>query len=238
MLVAGPPVLWSRRHGKGRVLYRGDSALTQKVWRGAALQMILQSMPVSAAPIVNARVYFVDDCPQPMWNVRKYPVDGNLNMTDTDFYRKVWWPDMVKLANDFKQKLTFVLIFSYDARVREGSGFTAQPFYSGQSKGVPAWMAHEALRLGHEVGLHGYNHQSLVKKHLGDVSKGWQSRADRASSTASRGHVHRLLTRGALSPAEAYTPPALAREGLHEVPSRSAWTWLLTSVSSGLASPQ
>ena len=171
----GPPVLWSRRHGEGRVLYRADSALTQKEWRGSMLQMVLQSMPVAAAPIVNARVYYVDDCPQPMWNVVKDPIKKEMNLSDTDFYRSVWWPDLMKLANDFKQKLTFVLIFSYDNKVKEAPGFTAEPFYADQGKGVPAWMAREAVRLGHEVGLHGYNHQSLVY-HKGYTSAGWQSR--------------------------------------------------------------
>lgn len=172
--VRGPPVLWSHRHGKGRVLFRNDSILGEKVWRGSVLQMVLQSMPVSAAPIVNSMVYYIDDCPQPMWDVRREPIQTEFNLSDTDFYMKVWWPDMMRLVQEFSLKLTFVLIFSYDDQVSEAAPFTADPFYSRASKGVPEWMAREAVRLGHEVALHGYNHQSLVRDG-GYTSRGWGS---------------------------------------------------------------
>ena len=178
----GPPVMWKRTHGKGRVLFRNDAALTQKPWRGAILQTILQSMPVSAAPIINSLVYYVDDCPQPMWDVAKDPIKTEYGLTDTDFYKRVWWPDMMAMVRDFHLKLTFVLIFSYDDAVGkpdEANGadkeYTAEPFYMENGKGVPVWMAREAVRLGHEVGLHGYNHQSLVKR-AGYTSKGWKSK--------------------------------------------------------------
>jgi hypothetical protein len=136
--------------------------------------MILQSMPVAAVPIVNAGVYFIDDCPQPMWNTSKEPIQSEFGLTDTDFYRDVFWPDLMDMARDFALKFTFVLIFSYDDENR--SGFSAEPFYMDAGKGVPLWMAREAVRLGHEVGLHGYNHQSLVTD-SGPTSVGWPSRA-------------------------------------------------------------
>ncbi len=169
----GPPIMWKRRHGQGRVLYRADSAFTQKVWRGSVLQMVLQSMPVAAAPIVNALVYYVDDCPMPMWNTQKQPIKGEYKLTDTDFYKNVWWPDLMRMAKRFSLRLTFVLIFSYDDKT--DNGFTTDPFYADSGKGVPMWMAREAVRLGHEVGLHGYNHQSLVRQ-AGKTSVGWPSR--------------------------------------------------------------
>ena len=95
-------------------------------------------------------------------------------LTDTDFYRDVFWPDLMDMARDFALKFTFVLIFSYDDENR--SGFSAEPFYMDAGKGVPLWMAREAVRLGHEVGLHGYNHQSLVTD-SGPTSVGWPSRS-------------------------------------------------------------
>ncbi|MFT7624756.1 MAG: hypothetical protein ACI9WU_003946 [Myxococcota bacterium] len=169
------PVLWERRHGKGRVVFRNDSALTQKTWRGNTLQMILRAMPVSAAPLINSLVYFVDDCPQPMWNVLRQPIQAEHNKTDTDFYKEVWWPDLMAMAQKFALKLTFVLVFSYDDKVAADQRFSADPFYQETGKGVPQWMAREAVRLGHEVGLHGYNHQSLVRS-AGKTSKGWPTR--------------------------------------------------------------
>jgi hypothetical protein len=169
----GAPVMWKRRHGTGRVVVRTDSLALLKPWRGSILQSILQTQAVAAAPVVNAMVYYVDDCPQPMWNVVKQPIQGEYGLSDTDFYRTVWWPDLMDMVKQYKLKLTFNLIFSYDDEVK--SGFSADPFYSQNGKGVPQWMAMEAVRLGHEIALHGYNHQSLVEGG-GYTSKGWETR--------------------------------------------------------------
>ena len=171
----GAPVLWRRRHGQGRVVFRNDGALTQKVWRGSALQMILQGLPIAAAPLINARVYFVDDCPQPMWGTKRGSVQKDYDLSDTDFYKNVWWKDLMAMAKDFDVKMTFVLIFSYDIETKKN--FSTQQFYAPPTKGVPTWMAQEALRLGHEMGFHGYNHQSLVRNE-GYTSKGWTLRQD------------------------------------------------------------
>ncbi len=183
----GQPVLWKRTHGKGRTFYRNDAVYTGKVWRGSVLQTVLQSMRVGVAPIINALVYYIDDCPQPMWSVSKSPIKEEFNLTDTDFYKKVWWPDLMAMARRFSLRMTFVLIFSYDdavadkgdpqARDGKGKGFSAEPFYAAAAKGVPLWMAREAIRLGHEVGLHGYNHQSLIKGGRSDgTTAGWMRR--------------------------------------------------------------
>ncbi len=171
--VGGPPVLWSVKHGRGRVLVRNDQALADKVYRGQLLQLVLMSQPAAAAPLVNAGVYFVDDCPQPMWNVVKEPIKGEYGLSDTDFYRDTWWPDMQQYAKDFGIKYTFVLIFSYDDAT--STGFTADPFFSEVSKGVPEQITRDAMAQGHEIGLHGYNHQSLVTE-KGYTSAGWPSR--------------------------------------------------------------
>ncbi len=169
----GIPVMWKLRYGKGRVFARTDSLAVLKPWRGSILQSILQVQPVAGAPIVNAFVYYVDDCPQPMWDVVREPIKSEYGKSDTDFYRDVWWPDLMAMVRQYKLKLTFNLIFSYDDNVE--SGFSADPFYSKNGKGVPRWMAMEAIRMGHEIALHGYNHQSLVEGG-GYTSKGWETR--------------------------------------------------------------
>ncbi|MBT9560264.1 MAG: DUF2194 domain-containing protein [Myxococcales bacterium] len=171
--VDGSPVLWTRTHGKGHVAVRNDYASVEKIYRGQILQLIQSVMPISAVPIVNAGVYFMDDAPQPMWDVKRYPIEGEYGISDTDFYRDVWWPDMLALAKEFDIKYTFVLIFSYDDATSKG--FTADPFYASPSKGVPLQIAREVIAQGHEMGFHGYNHQSLVHD-KGYTSAGWPTR--------------------------------------------------------------
>ncbi len=168
------PIAWRAAAGQGRVLVRADSVLSDKEWRGHVLQTILMAMPVGVSPMVNALVFFIDDCPQPMWGQRLPPIDAEYGMTDTEFYRKVWWPDMVKLAEDFGLRYTLATIFSYDRRTDHG--FSVTPFHDESSNGVPQWIGLEAIRLGHEVALHGYNHQSLVTSAAGYLSRGWKSR--------------------------------------------------------------
>ncbi len=169
----GPPVLWRHRHGKGNVLFRNDTIVTQKEWRGTVLHMILQALPVGAAPVLATTVMYVDDCPQPMWDVKKPPIDAEFGLSDTDFYKTVFWPDLMTLARDFDLRYTFGLVFSYDDKTEPP--FATSPFDQPSAKGVPTWMAAEAVRLGHEIALHGYNHQSLIHDR-GYTSKGWPSR--------------------------------------------------------------
>lgn len=165
-----PPLLFRRRHGAGRALYYNDEALSDKAWRGALLQLLLSSLPVAAAPVLGSLVYFVDDCPMPMWGARRDPVQRELGLSDTAFYRDVFFPYILGLARDFSLKLTFAAIFSYDDKTR--GGFSAAPFYQGSGEGAPLQLARQAQQLGHEIALHGYNHQSLVDRPA-YTSKGW-----------------------------------------------------------------
>ena len=93
-------------------------------------------------------VYFVDDSPQPMWGADIKPYKGasdekkrsaEYRMTDTKFYRDVWWKDLMRQAREFNIKMTFGMIFSYDDNVSKG--FSPAPFYAAQTEGAPLKMA-------------------------------------------------------------------------------------------------
>ena len=76
-------------------------------------------------------------------------------MSIADFYSKVWWPDLVKLAQQYSIRFTGVMIENYEddtqsTPVRQPD--TQQFRYYGSL----------LLQQGGEVGFHGYNHQPLV----------------------------------------------------------------------------
>ena len=76
-------------------------------------------------------------------------------MSIADFYSKVWWPDLVKLAQQYSIRFTGVMIENYEddtqsTPVRQPD--TQQFRYYGSM----------LLQQGGEVGFHGYNHQPLV----------------------------------------------------------------------------
>jgi hypothetical protein len=166
----GHPVIWQRRFGRGRVVGSANHLLGDKAWRGTLLQVVLAALPAGVAPLLGSLVYYVDDCPMPIFGARRDPVARDLGLADVDFYRQVFWPDLVALARDNSLKLTFGLVFSYDDHTQ--GDFSVDQFYLAAGRDLPRWMAREAVRLGHEVALHGLNHQSLVRK-PGPTSKGW-----------------------------------------------------------------
>lgn len=151
---AGIPLIWSMELGSGRVVV-DNIGVYDKVMRGfyAASYSLLGS--ACAYPVINSAVFFLDDFPSPVPEGDGQYIRQDYGLNIADFYAKVWWPDLVQLAERYGIRYTGVLIENYeddtaDAPVRQKD---IQPFryYGGL-----------LLRQGGEIGFHGYNHQPLV----------------------------------------------------------------------------
>ena len=76
-------------------------------------------------------------------------------MSIADFYSKVWWPDLTKLAERYGIRFTGVMIENYgddtkDAPVRQ------------KDESHFSYFGGLLLKQNGEIGYHGYNHQPLV----------------------------------------------------------------------------
>ena len=175
-LSSGKPLMWQRRYGKGRVLFWNAQWLSDMETRGFIVQSILATPGLAVSSTANIGVIFIDDFPQDSSTKKLEPIKTEYDLSMVDFYNRVWFPDMVNLARRYDLKYTGVVLFNYN-------GKTKPPFDFGRwehTKIRVGWQeVPYGVFYGHkisqdedwELGLHGYNHESLTLKDWGSVDK-------------------------------------------------------------------
>lgn len=108
-----------------------------------------------AYPVINSAAFYLDDFPSPVPSGNGKYIKRDYNMSISEFYSQVWWPDLVRLAERYGIRFTGVMIENYgdDTKndpVRQMDN-TQFEYYGGL-----------LLRQNGEIGYHGYNHQPLV----------------------------------------------------------------------------
>ena len=108
-----------------------------------------------AYPVINSAAFYLDDFPSPVPSGNGKYIKRDYNMSISEFYSQVWWPDLVRLAERYGIRFTGVMIENYgddtkDDSVRQTDN-TQFEYYGGL-----------LLRQNGEIGYHGYNHQPLV----------------------------------------------------------------------------
>ena len=109
----------------------------------------------TAYPVINSAAFYLDDFPSPVPSGNGKYIKRDYNMSISEFYSQVWWPDLVRLAERYGIRFTGVMIENYgdDTKndpVRQTDN-TQFEYYGGL-----------LLRQNGEIGYHGYNHQPLV----------------------------------------------------------------------------
>jgi hypothetical protein len=121
---------------------------------------------VGIAAMAGLGILFIDNWPLPMFDRVKSPQV----VTDTEFFAKVWWPDIKKLLSSYQIPINGSLLFSASEK-------TTGPFTTGdfvQSEGGTALnIAHEMLSNNEEFGFYGYTPLPLVRKGGNPQKKGW-----------------------------------------------------------------
>lgn len=108
-----------------------------------------------AYPVINSAAFYLDDFPSPVPSGNGKYIKRDYNMSISEFYSQVWWPDLVRLVERYGIRFTGVMIENYgdDTKndpVRQTDN-TQFEYYGGL-----------LLRQNGEIGYHGYNHQPLV----------------------------------------------------------------------------
>lgn len=162
---SGRPLIWENRYGNGRVLYYNVDWLAFKMTRGLIVQSILSTQQVGAMAIANIGVFQVDDFPSPPSTARLEPINTEYGLSVSDFYQQVWYPDIVSLGRKFDIEYTFFTIFNYNGLVEPPFGFEewehARVRLNDQDMPFTIYAAHQIAQQ-YELGLHGYNHDSLT----------------------------------------------------------------------------
>jgi hypothetical protein len=174
------PLLWKQNYGKGSFIIFNGTILNAKNNRGILAGIIGMGKENLIYPVINVKMIHIDDFPAPIPARRDEKIYEEFSRDLPQFYSEVWWTEMVKTAKKFDIKYSGFAIESYNNN-------TELPLVKGDSKDIQNLLIYgkELLGIGGEIGLHGYNHQSLalegfIKQDLGYTA--WKSENDMAGS--------------------------------------------------------
>ena len=152
---AGAPLIWSNDCGSGRTVVC-NIGIYDKVMRGFYAAAISLLGNATAYPVINSAVFYLDDFPSPVPSGDGTYIKRDYGLSIADFYTKVWWPDLQKLAQKYGIRYTGVMIENYEDAVNQTE--PARQTDTTQFR----YFGGMLLQMGGELGFHGYNHQPLA----------------------------------------------------------------------------
>ncbi len=147
------PLIWESAYGEGKFVLNNFGIYTKNM-RGffSASYSLLEDTFVY--PVINGSAFYLDDFPSQIPSGSNTYIWRDYGATIRDFYINIWWPDMINLADKYGLKYTGLAIECYSDAV-DGT-VDAAP-----DKGTFLNLGSMLLRMGGEIGYHGYNHQPL-----------------------------------------------------------------------------
>jgi hypothetical protein len=208
------PLIWDVEYGKGKFMVFNGTMLLAKDNRGLIAGAMSVLLDDYMYPVMNMKLAYLDDFPAPIPQGYNEKIYNELKLDIPTFYRNIWWPFIQKQSAKYNLKYTAVVIESYNDRV-------TPPFNSeSDSNNYLIKYGREVLKMGGEIGVHGYNHQSLVTdqnrvEHLGYRS--WPNKENMVSSLNSvESHINQAFPGYHLA---TYVPPsnAIDLEGIEAI---------------------
>ena len=152
---AGTPLIWSNDCGSGHTVVC-NIGIYDKVMRGFYASAISLLGDATAYPVINSAVFYLDDFPSPVPSGDGTYIKRDYGLSIADFYAKVWWPDLQKLAQKYGIRYTGVMIENYEDAVNQ-----TEPARQADTTQF-RYFGGMLLQMGGELGFHGYNHQPLA----------------------------------------------------------------------------
>lgn len=110
----GVPMIWSKKHGQGNILFMNNSLMTYKSTGGLLLALLSEIKGEMMYPVVNARSFALEGFPLPNDVNRDYMKREYLR-TGRAFLRDVWWPDMLRLSITHEIPYTAGILMMYES---------------------------------------------------------------------------------------------------------------------------
>ena len=149
------PLIWSSDCGSGRTVVC-NIGIYSKVMRGFYAAAISLLGGATAYPVINSAVFYLDDFPSPAPSGDGTYIKRDYGLSIADFYTRVWWPDLQKLAQKYDIRYTGVMIENYEDVVNQ-----VEPVRQADTTQF-RYFGGMLLQMGGELGFHGYNHQPLA----------------------------------------------------------------------------
>jgi hypothetical protein len=159
----GTPLIWTREMGegdnKGKILYTNSTCFQDKSFRGLLLQCISLIPDYFLSTQYNSALVYIDDFPVsiPHGEIGTDLLPPYNGMGKIDFINHVWWPDIKNLQDSYNLKYTALAVGNY-LNVTEGELYV----FSDEDRENFSYHGTLLKEVGAELGIHGYNHVSLV----------------------------------------------------------------------------
>lgn len=152
------PLIWEIEYGLGKIVVN-NHGLCIKAARGilAAAYSLLDD--VCAYPVINSSSFFLDDFPSPVPDNYNEYISKDYNVSVANFYRNIWWPDILELGDKYNLKYSGMIIEQYSDEVQ-------MPFERTQDTSDFKFFGGMLLKAGGELGMHGYNHMPLCLSNI------------------------------------------------------------------------
>ena len=177
----GHPLIWSSHSGKGRYIVCNSRERDDKNNYGTYTAILSQLNEDYIYPVINAKLFFIDDFPSPVPEGNFERIYQETGLNTAEFYRQLWWPKMLDNGEKYHVKYTGLIIETYGNQVKE----PFVPLANGRARNGLIVYGRELLKAGGELGIHGYNHQSLAPAGYGQDRLGymaWESQDDMEAS--------------------------------------------------------
>ncbi|UVI31257.1 DUF2194 domain-containing protein [Paenibacillus spongiae] len=215
----GTPLLWKHEYGQGAFMMFNGTMLTEKINRGIIAGAISLLEPDFIYPVFNSKLFYIDDFPSPIKKGIEPAIYEAYQRDIPTFFKDIWWPDMLKAAKNYGVKYTTGLIQTYHDEVEPPFQYPIDEDRYGLIT-----FGREVIKSGGEIGLHGYNHQSLqTSKKIADYY-GYNPWGDRTNMERSIKEVIDFTSRSFPSyKLMSYIPPSnvLGPEGRQAL--KAAW---------------
>lgn len=177
----GMPLVWENPSGAGKYLVYNGLGIVEKRNIGLLTAALSQAKEEYIYPVAGLKFFFFDDFPAPEPEGDFSRIYNELQLSTEEFYRQVWWPTMLENARKYKLKYTGLIIESYGDQVKG----PFRELEGRKAKDNLIVYGRELLKAGGELGIHGYNHQSLAPAGYNQEEldyQPWESQADMEDS--------------------------------------------------------
>ena len=177
----GHPIIWSHNSGQGKYIVCNSRERDDKNNYGIYTAILSQLKEDYIYPVMNIKLFFIDDFPSPVPEGNFERIYQETGLSTADFYRRLWWPEMLNNGEKYNVKYTGLIIENYGDQVKG----PFMPLADVNARNSLIVYGRELLKAGGELGIHGYNHQSLAPAGYGQDSLGyatWESQADMEES--------------------------------------------------------
>ncbi|MCQ6562656.1 DUF2194 domain-containing protein [Paenibacillus mendelii] len=152
----GTPLIWRHSYGQGAFMVFNGTMLQEKINRGIFAGAVSLLEPDFIYPIFNSKLFYIDDFPSPIKKGIEPSIYEVYQRDVPSFFKDIWWPDMLKASKNHGIKYTTGLIQTYHDDVEPPFQYPIDEDRYGLIT-----FGREVIKSGGEIGLHGYNHQSL-----------------------------------------------------------------------------